>query len=187
VFMDNVSVHKVDGIEEAIEARGAIPFYLPAYSPDLNPIEQLFEIVLIRPQSMRERETRLRNIIYVHTGDGYMVRTECNEVLDVTEHYGVGQIVKVRIPDPDSLRGYQKSDSRASIIRGIPFGLLEPHVGDKPCRTFQVGEHVAGVVVCLSSGAFILVDDYCLVFLPSTLVMSGKKSCSNSITVWRQS
>jgi transposase len=41
VFMDNVSVHKVDGIEEAIEARGAIPFYLPAYSPDLNPIEQL--------------------------------------------------------------------------------------------------------------------------------------------------
>jgi transposase len=40
--MDNVSVHKVDGIEEAIEARGAIPFYLPAYSPDLNPIEQLF-------------------------------------------------------------------------------------------------------------------------------------------------
>ena len=42
VFMDNVSVHKVDGIEEAIEARGAIPFDLPAYSPDLNPIEQLF-------------------------------------------------------------------------------------------------------------------------------------------------
>jgi hypothetical protein len=41
VFMDNVSVHKVDGVEQAIEARGAIPFYLPAYSPDLNPIEQL--------------------------------------------------------------------------------------------------------------------------------------------------
>jgi transposase len=42
VFMDNVSVHNVDGVEDAIEARGAIPFYLPAYSPDLNPIEQLF-------------------------------------------------------------------------------------------------------------------------------------------------
>src|SRR3984957_13761483 len=42
VFMDNASVHKVDGVEQAIEARGAIPFYLPAYSPDLNPIEQLF-------------------------------------------------------------------------------------------------------------------------------------------------
>jgi transposase len=42
VFMDNVSVHKVDGVEEAIEARGAIAFYLPPYSPDFNPIEQLF-------------------------------------------------------------------------------------------------------------------------------------------------
>ncbi len=42
VFMDNASVHMVEGVEEAIEARGAIPFYIPAYSPDLNPIEQLF-------------------------------------------------------------------------------------------------------------------------------------------------
>jgi transposase len=42
VFMDNVSVHKVDGVEEAIEARVPISFYLPAHSPDLNPIEQLF-------------------------------------------------------------------------------------------------------------------------------------------------
>jgi transposase len=42
VFMDNVSVHKVVGVREAIEARGAILVYLPAYSPDLNPIEQVF-------------------------------------------------------------------------------------------------------------------------------------------------
>jgi transposase len=35
-------VHMVGGVEEAIRSRGAIPFYLPAYSPDLNPIEQLF-------------------------------------------------------------------------------------------------------------------------------------------------
>ena len=42
VFLDNVSTHKVDGIEEAITARGACAVFLPAYSPDLNPIEQLF-------------------------------------------------------------------------------------------------------------------------------------------------
>ena len=42
VFLDNVSVHHVDGVAEAIEARGAVPFYLPPYSPDFNPIEQLF-------------------------------------------------------------------------------------------------------------------------------------------------
>jgi transposase len=42
VFLDNVSTHKVDGVEEAIAARGALAIFLPAYSPDLNPIEQLF-------------------------------------------------------------------------------------------------------------------------------------------------
>jgi len=42
VFLDNVSTHKVDGVEEAIAARGARAIFLPAYSPDLNPIEQLF-------------------------------------------------------------------------------------------------------------------------------------------------
>lgn len=42
VIMDNVSVHKVAGVCEAIEARGASLFYLPPYSPDLNPIEQFF-------------------------------------------------------------------------------------------------------------------------------------------------
>jgi transposase len=42
VFIDNVSTHLVDGVEEAIEARGARVFHLPPYSPDFNPIEQLF-------------------------------------------------------------------------------------------------------------------------------------------------
>ena len=42
VFMDNVPIHKVAGVREAIEARGAILIYLPAYSPGFNPIEQVF-------------------------------------------------------------------------------------------------------------------------------------------------
>jgi transposase len=42
VFMDNVPVHKVAGVQEAIERRGTILVYLPAYSPDFNPIEQVF-------------------------------------------------------------------------------------------------------------------------------------------------
>jgi transposase len=42
VFMDNVPVHKVAGVREAIERCGAVPIYLPAYSPDFNPIEQTF-------------------------------------------------------------------------------------------------------------------------------------------------
>jgi transposase len=42
VFMDNLRTHKVDGVREAIEAVGATLRYLPAYSPDLNPIEMAF-------------------------------------------------------------------------------------------------------------------------------------------------
>jgi transposase len=40
--MDNLASHKVAGVREAIEARGASLIYLPPYSPDLNPIEQTF-------------------------------------------------------------------------------------------------------------------------------------------------
>jgi transposase len=39
LFMDNLSAHKVAGIEALIEARGAQLIYLPPYSPDFNPIE----------------------------------------------------------------------------------------------------------------------------------------------------
>jgi transposase len=42
VAMDNLPVHKVAGVAEAIEAAGATPRYLPPYSPDLNPIEMAF-------------------------------------------------------------------------------------------------------------------------------------------------
>ena len=42
VIADNLGSHKVDGVRQAIEAAGASICYLPPYSPDLNPIEQVF-------------------------------------------------------------------------------------------------------------------------------------------------
>jgi transposase len=42
VVVDNVSFHKVAGVEEAIQARGAELRYLPQYSPEFNPIELVF-------------------------------------------------------------------------------------------------------------------------------------------------
>ena len=42
VVMDNLGSHKVAGVQAAIESRGASVAYLPPYSPDLNPIEQVF-------------------------------------------------------------------------------------------------------------------------------------------------
>jgi transposase len=42
VVMDNLAAHKVAGVRKAIQAVGASVLYLPPYSPDVNPIEQLF-------------------------------------------------------------------------------------------------------------------------------------------------
>lgn len=45
VVMDNLASHKVAGVREAIEAVGCDLWYLPPYSPDLNPIEKLWSKV----------------------------------------------------------------------------------------------------------------------------------------------
>ena len=42
VIMDNLPAHKVHGVRQATEAAGAMLLYLPAYSPDFNPIEMAF-------------------------------------------------------------------------------------------------------------------------------------------------
>src|SRR3954465_10967105 len=59
VLLDNLRSHKVAGIAEAIDARGAQLIYLPPYSPDLNPIEQAFAKykALLRKAAERTVET----------------------------------------------------------------------------------------------------------------------------------
>ena len=42
VIMDNLGSHKGKAVRHAIRAVGARLFFLPKYSPDLNPIEQFF-------------------------------------------------------------------------------------------------------------------------------------------------
>ncbi len=42
VVMDNLGSHKAKAVRHAIRAAGARLFFLPPYSPDLNPIEQVF-------------------------------------------------------------------------------------------------------------------------------------------------
>lgn len=42
VILDNLSAHKVSGVKAAIAATGATLLYLPPYSPDFAPIEQVF-------------------------------------------------------------------------------------------------------------------------------------------------
>jgi transposase len=42
VIIDNLGSHKGKAVRRAIRAAGAKLFFLPPYSPDLNPIEQVF-------------------------------------------------------------------------------------------------------------------------------------------------
>lgn len=59
VVMDNLASHKVAGVREAIEAKGATLWYLPPYSPDYNPIEPMWSKVkaLIRKAAARTEST----------------------------------------------------------------------------------------------------------------------------------
>jgi transposase len=64
VIMDNLSSHKGPRIREMIEAAGATLLYLPPYSPDLNPIEQLFAKLkhLVRKAEPRTIEATWRKL-----------------------------------------------------------------------------------------------------------------------------
>ena len=55
VVMDNLSAHKASGVREAIESVGAELLYLPPYSPDLNPIENMWSKVKGKLRSLAAR------------------------------------------------------------------------------------------------------------------------------------
>jgi transposase len=55
VVMDNLSAHKVSGIEAAITNAGARLIYLPPYSPDWSPIEPCWSAIKTRLRGMKAR------------------------------------------------------------------------------------------------------------------------------------
>jgi transposase len=64
VIMDNLGSHKRQAIRRTIRAVGAKLLFPPAYSPDLNPIEQLFAKLktLLRKLDARTVEATWRGI-----------------------------------------------------------------------------------------------------------------------------
>lgn len=58
VILDNLSSHQGVRVRQAIEARGCRLLFLPAYSPDLSPIEEAFSKLktLLRRVGARTRE-----------------------------------------------------------------------------------------------------------------------------------
>jgi len=55
VNIDNLPAHKVEQVRQIIEAAGAELRYLPAYSPDLNPIEPAFAKLKAHLRKAKER------------------------------------------------------------------------------------------------------------------------------------
>jgi len=58
VILDNLATHKVRGVREAIETAGARLLYLPPYSPDFNPIENMWSKI---KQSLRRAAPRTQH------------------------------------------------------------------------------------------------------------------------------
>jgi transposase len=58
VVLDNLKAHQGEPVRRAIEARGASVWFLPAYSPDLTPIEEAFSKLkaLLRRAAARTRD-----------------------------------------------------------------------------------------------------------------------------------
>jgi transposase len=64
VVLDNLPAHKVPGVREAIAARRAQIFYLPPYSPDMNPVELAFSKLkaLLRQEPARTVDALIERI-----------------------------------------------------------------------------------------------------------------------------
>ncbi len=81
VILDNLSSHKVAGVNEAIVASGARVQYLPPYSPDLNPIEKLFSKLKAR---LRKAAARDREALWKAIGESLntVSANECTNYFD---------------------------------------------------------------------------------------------------------
>lgn len=66
VILDNLGSHKSKAAREAIRGKGAHLIFLPPYSPDLNPIEQVFAKL---KHLMRKAEERTVEATWRKVGD----------------------------------------------------------------------------------------------------------------------
>ena len=66
VVMGNLSSHKVKGVREAIESRGAVVWYLLPYSADYNPIELMWSKV---KSLLRKAKARTVTALYGAIGE----------------------------------------------------------------------------------------------------------------------
>ncbi len=73
VVMDNLSVHKSKRVRDLVEQNGCELWFLPAYSPDLNPIEEAFSKI---KGALRKMKARSLEALFEATGEALRLVTE---------------------------------------------------------------------------------------------------------------
>jgi transposase len=88
VVMDNLGSHKSKAVRDAIRSAGARRLFLPAYSPDLNPIEQVFSKL-----KTLLRKARARSCDAVANAIGQLLTEfRSDECANYFRHAGYGSI-----------------------------------------------------------------------------------------------
>ena len=88
--MDNLSAHKGERVKELIEERGCELIYLPSYSPDFNPIEEVFSKI---KDFLRKSEARTREALVEAIGAAISAVT-AKDACGFFEHCGYGMTVQ---------------------------------------------------------------------------------------------
>ena len=66
VVMDNLSPHRMHGVRKSIEAKGAQLWFLPPYSPDMNPIEKMWSKI---KAFLRKVKARTEEVLFIAIGE----------------------------------------------------------------------------------------------------------------------
>ncbi len=124
VIADRLGSHKVAGVREAIEARGAELILLPPYSHDFNPIEQVFAKLkaLLRKAEPRTRETLWRTI-----GEKLAMFSP-DECLNYLRHCGYGHPTRKRCSGGAPRTGRPLASVQCARI-GISHKCASPRAG----------------------------------------------------------
>jgi transposase len=84
LIMDNLATHKIQGVVATLAAREARVVFLPPYSPDLNPIEQVFSKV---KNELRRRRLRTCDELWNAFGES-LDWVSIDQILNYFRHAG---------------------------------------------------------------------------------------------------
>lgn len=118
------------------------------------------ELIAWRINSVDRKEQALRNILYVHTGSGYLYRVEANDILDAKERFQLGQDIQI----------IQGDKMQSEIATAKLAGASRATAG-----TLAVSERVPGKIIKLigAAGGLAVVRDGVLGFLPTNTLLPG--------------